>query len=50
MIARITTCRDCGYHAITWDMLNCSKCGGKLEILATTEIKELRSQSQDSTK
>ena len=37
--AQITECTECGYQALTWGMKECSKCEGKLEILAS-EIKE----------
>ncbi len=42
MTKRITTCEDCKYHAMTYDIDKCSKCGGKLEILASTDESEVR--------
>ncbi len=37
--AQQTKCTECGYQAITWGLIHCSKCDGKLEILAS-EIKK----------
>ncbi len=33
-IGRMTTCSECGYGAITWGFLKCTKCGGKLKVFA----------------
>jgi len=41
MTARITICRNCEYQAITYNMSLCSKCGGRLEILASENKKEV---------
>jgi hypothetical protein len=41
MTARITKCLDCGYRSYNINRTNCSKCNGKLEILASTNKKEL---------
>jgi predicted Zn-ribbon and HTH transcriptional regulator len=47
IIGRITTCKDCGYHAMTWNVTRCSRCNGELEIIATTN---LSADLQDKTK
>ena len=36
--AQITRCEDCKYESFNYGRTECSKCGGKLEILAI-EIK-----------
>lgn len=38
---QITRCTECGYKAMTWGLKKCSKCEGKLEILASEIRKEL---------
>lgn len=38
MNPQITRCMECGYEALTWGLDECSKCEGKLEILAKYEI------------
>jgi len=42
MIGRMTECLDCGYKAITWDRIICSKCEGILEVIASTDKKEFK--------
>lgn len=41
MTGRITKCRDCNYESVSWDREECSKCGGRLEILASELKKEV---------
>ena len=43
MTHRITKCinTDCGYRSFNTDLKECSKCGGKLEVLASTIKDEL---------
>ena len=38
---RETRCTNCKYQSITHGSLKCSKCGSKLEILASTNKKEI---------
>ena len=40
-IKRFTKCLDCGYQSMTHGSLKCSKCDGKLEIIASTNKEEL---------
>ena len=35
MTNQITKCEDCGYRALTHGQEKCSKCDGKLEIIAS---------------
>ena len=37
MTAQITRCLNCGYRSYNEDRTECSKCGSKLEILASTK-------------
>lgn len=43
-IMRETRCYDCKYQSHTYGSLECSKCGGKLEILASTDKKEISNE------
>lgn len=48
MIGRITICEDCKYKSFTWNKVNCSKCGGRLEIIASTNKEEIVKQKQET--
>ena len=41
MTIQKTRCEDCKYQAITYGKEECSKCGGKLEVIASENKKEV---------